>query len=252
MRTPSRVLVVWWTVFMTLAYAPMSGAEEPIDLFADAPKLSDGFVRIGAWNMRHINVEGGAGDFLPGVTRDEDFVILYATFAKAIRDLGLDLVLVTEVKGSDRIDRIVDALNVGLAGGGAWRGAQTHINFVPPSTEIQLGMLWNSDIVTINPDDADVLDGQRQSSSLRAPWLIPASAGALQLDLILIHFKASQEPPQQDEVDELSAYLRARLASSSPRHVIVCGDWNIRPDNATGRERLRQLGATATSAALPQ
>ena len=45
--------------------------QEPIDLFADVPELSNDFVRIGAWNMRHINVEGTADVFLPGANEDD-------------------------------------------------------------------------------------------------------------------------------------------------------------------------------------
>lgn len=59
-----------------------SSAQEPIDLFADEPHLGDGFVRIGAWNTRHLNVEGDADDFLPGSSKAEDFDILFATFAR--------------------------------------------------------------------------------------------------------------------------------------------------------------------------
>lgn len=59
---------------------------QPLDLFSDAPELGQDFVRIACWNLRHINLEGDAEDLLPGVTEEEDFAVLVATFANAIQE----------------------------------------------------------------------------------------------------------------------------------------------------------------------
>ena len=67
-----------------------------VDPSGQLPELSDDYVRIATWNLRHINLEGDAEDLLPGNTEEEDFAILTATFAKAIQDLGLDVVAVVE------------------------------------------------------------------------------------------------------------------------------------------------------------
>ena len=71
-------------------------AQTPLDLFTDVPTLGQDYVRIGAWNLRHINLESGADAFLPGADEQTDFQILTATFGKAIVDLGLDLVAIVE------------------------------------------------------------------------------------------------------------------------------------------------------------
>ncbi len=82
-------------IFMTLL--PSAGrGQQPIDIFPDDVPLDSGFISIGAWNLRHINLEGGAREFLPGATDAEDFAILTVTFAKAIKDLGLNLIAVVE------------------------------------------------------------------------------------------------------------------------------------------------------------
>ena len=102
-------------VSLCLLVARPTAAQEPLDLFSDAPRLSPEFVRIGAWNLRHINVEGGAAEVLPGKTPEEDAAILAATFAKAIDDLGLDLVAVIEHQPRpgepNRLHQIRDELN---------------------------------------------------------------------------------------------------------------------------------------------
>ena len=78
---PSLVMLI---VSLGFLAARPTVAQEPLDLFSDAPRLSNEFVRIGAWNLRHINVEGGAAELLPGQTAEEDAAILAATFAKEI------------------------------------------------------------------------------------------------------------------------------------------------------------------------
>ncbi|MCB9492249.1 MAG: hypothetical protein H6674_09325 [Dehalococcoidia bacterium] len=178
-----------------------------LDLFADEPRLADGFILIGAWNIRHINVEAGAGTFLPGTTTANDSQILFRTFAKAIQDLGLDVVAVTEVKGEDRLATIRNCLNRGDPTA-PWRSAQTDMEFAPASTEIQLSVVWNSAKVEIDPDEMEVLEDQRQKDSLRAPIRILVTAGALKFDLIVVHFNASQATPQQEKVDAMAAYFR--------------------------------------------
>ena len=81
-------------VFVCLC-SPVTG-QQPLDLFQDVPELDPEFIRLGSWNLRHINVEGQADDFLPGATETEDFQILIATFAEAIDDVGLDIVAISE------------------------------------------------------------------------------------------------------------------------------------------------------------
>ena len=48
---------------------------EPLDLFPDVPALGDDFIRVGAWNLRHINLEGDADDLLPGNNEMAECVI---------------------------------------------------------------------------------------------------------------------------------------------------------------------------------
>ena len=93
-------------------------AQVPIDLFPDVPALGSGFIRIGSWNLRHINLESGAEDYLPGNKEDEDFAILIATFGKAITDLGLDLVAIVELPYS-RASYTALQTGFGVLGGSA-------------------------------------------------------------------------------------------------------------------------------------
>ncbi len=236
-------------------FSPAARAQQPIDLFSDVPALGDGAIRIGAWNLRHINVEGDADDFLPGATEAEDFAILTATFAKAVRDLGLDVVAISEHQPRtgepNRLHQIRDHLNG--AGAGPWRAHESAIPYdgpVSPFGGLQLAMLWNSNRVTIDPADAELLGELRQprnangiltERTLRAPWLVPIQAGNLSCDLIIVHLKSGGASPQAAEVAALEQFLRTRLTQPSPAHTVLLGDWNIRPDQASGRGRLEQL-----------
>ncbi len=248
---------------LVLLWCAAAAGQQPIDLFQDAPRLGPGFVRIGAWNLRHINVEGGAAEFLPGSTREEDFAILVATFAKAIGDLGLDLVAVVEHQPrqgeANRLQQIRDRLNGGAAG--AWRSDETVIDYDTGGGAfggLQLGLLWNSTTITINPAADALLDELRQprgpdgvllERTMRAPWLVPVRAGQLDFDLMVLHLKSGGGAPQAEEVAAVAGFVRNRQSAATPRHLIVCGDWNIRPDTPQGRSRLAALRVPGASGA---
>ncbi len=239
---------------IVLVTAPAIG-QQPIDIFPDDPALDAGFIRIGSWNLRHINLENGARQFLPGANDTEDFAILTATFAKAIRDLGLDVVAIEEHQPRagepNRLLQIRDHLNGGPSG--PWRADETSIPYDNPNDpfgNLQFGVLWNSSKITINPD-ADILlaelrqprnqAGDLTEQRMRIPWLVQVQAGSFSFDLLVLHLKSGGDPPQQAEVNALEQFIRQRQTSSPPRHLVVCGDWNIRPDQSSGRTRLRQM-----------
>lgn len=230
-------------------------AQEPIDLFADAPQLNGDFIRIGTWNLRHINLEFGVRDLLVGNNDAEDFAILTATFAKGIRDLGLDLVAVVEhqprVNAPDRLEQIRGFLN----GNGAnnWLSDESRIVYDNPNNPfsgLQFGLLWNSSKVTIDPSADQLLGDLRQPRDAngnltdqrrRVPWLVPVRAGTLEFDLMVLHLKSGGSFPQADEVEAIRQFITQRQSQASPRHLIVLGDWNIRPDQSSGRNRLRSM-----------
>ena len=60
-----------WTLIGLLLVALSSAilAQEPVDLFSDSVKLADGYLRIGSWNLRHINLEGGQETSCRGTLR---------------------------------------------------------------------------------------------------------------------------------------------------------------------------------------
>jgi endonuclease/exonuclease/phosphatase family metal-dependent hydrolase len=235
--------------------AAAAAAQQPIDIFPDNAPLGAGFVRIGSWNLRHINLEEGAREFLPGANDDEDFAILVGTFAKAVQDLGLDLLAVQEHQPRagepNRLLQIVERLNGGSAG--PWRSAETNIPYDNPSSpfsNLQFAVVWNSSRIAIDPASAVLLSDLRQprnpageltERTLRIPWLVPVKAGAMEFDLLVLHLKSGGEFPQGPEVNALEQFVRQRQSVSPARHLIVCGDWNMRPDQATGRARLRQM-----------
>ena len=115
---------VWLSVLGALWISAAHAQDGAVDLFADNPKLAPGFLRLGAWNMRHINVEGGADEVLPGRSRDQDFQALIATFAKSIGDLGLDIVAVIEHQPhpgeANRLQQLAQKLNSGQDGPWKW------------------------------------------------------------------------------------------------------------------------------------
>ena len=121
---------------VTACFALPLHAQQPLDLFADVPELSNDFIRIGAWNLRHINLEGDVRDLLPGNNDDEDFAILTATFAKAIEDLGLDLVAIVEhqprVNSPNRLEQIRGFLNGN--GGNVWLADESNIVYDAPNS----------------------------------------------------------------------------------------------------------------------
>lgn len=247
-------------VLSVFAAPPFAVRAQPIDLFSDAPRLAGGFVRIGAWNLRHINVEGDADDCLPGATKTEDFAILIETFAKGIVDLGLDLVAIVEHQPRagepNRLHQIRDQL-VAMTGR-PWNSDESNIDYDPPFTEfghLQFAVLWDPGRVTIDPDPDMLLDDLRQPrdddghlerKDTRAPWLVPVRAGNLEFDLIVLHLKSGGAAPQADEVTALAGFIHQHQTQPSPRHLVVCGDWNIRPDRSGGRFRLRKLQSAGT------
>lgn len=119
-----------FAISLVIALGSAATAEKPLDLFANVPKLGDGYIRIGARNLRHINVEVGAHYFLTGVTEEADSEILTKTFAKAIIDLGLDIVAITEHQPRsgepNRLEQNRSRLNGGQRG--PWRVAESEID----------------------------------------------------------------------------------------------------------------------------
>lgn len=219
-------------------------AADPIDLFPDAPALGPGYIRIAAWNLRHINVEGAADEFLPGQTEEEDFSILIATFAKGIHDLGLDLVAVIEHQPRRNEPNRLIQLHSQLNTNGNWRFDESNIAYAAPIGQfggLQFGLLWNSEKITIDSTADELLLNQRQSNTLRAPWLIPVTSGQLEFDLVVLHLKSGGSSPQAAEVQALSTFIENHQTGPHRRHLIVLGDWNIRPDRSQGRGRLRRI-----------
>jgi endonuclease/exonuclease/phosphatase family metal-dependent hydrolase len=247
----SRVCLVFLSAALVLSSNAVGAAQEPLDLFSDEPALGDDYIRLGVWNLRHINLESGARDFLSGANDDEDFAILVATFGKGIKDLGLDIVAIVEhqrrASEPNRLQQIQTWLQTNTAAN--WGRDESNISY-DNGGNLQLGLLWREAKVTIDISADELLEDLRQprdasgnlvERNLRAPWLVPVTAGSLFFDLIVVHLKSGGKHPQGDEVDALAEFIRTRQSGASPRHLIVAGDWNIRPDDSTGRNRLRQL-----------
>ena len=247
-----RVMLVSVVLAIGLVSAGWASAA-PLDVFADEPALGDGFIRVGCWNLRHINLEGSIDEFLLGTT-EENFDTLTQTFAKAVLDLGLDVVAVSEHQPRsdepNRLQQVVGALNA--MDGGGWEAHESEIGYGESGSAVgglQLAVLWNSDKVTIDPGECVLLsdlrqprdeDGELEAATHRAPWLVPVDAGALSFDVVIVHLASGGAYPQKDEVDALESYMRDRLTEGD-RELLLCGDWNIRPDLSRGRNRLRQL-----------
>lgn len=85
---------------------------------------------------------------------------------------------------------------------------------------------------------------------MRIPWLIPVQTGSLSFDLLVLHLKSGGGFPQADEVNALEQFVRQRQTASPPRHLIICGDWNIRPDQSSGRQRLSKMAVPAPGGSL--
>lgn len=241
----------------------------PLDLFSDAPALASNHFRIAAWNLRHMRVEEGADEVLPGADLAEDERILTATYAKAILDLRLDALAIVEHQPRsgepNRLELLRQRLNRGAEG--PWRSDESHIEYEYPLPDdpnvrkfgyLQFGLLWNSERgVSIDPARNRLLEelrqprdaaGQLLSKEHRTPWLVPvtlrAGGRSLEFDWLLLHLKSGGNDPQPAEVDALEKYLRERLTKTPQRHMVVAGDWNIRPDQDgpnRGRSQLRKL-----------
>ena len=231
-------------------------AQGPVDLFSDSVELADGYLRIGAWNLRHINLESGARDILPGDNDDEDFTSLIRTFAKAIDDLDLDILAAVEVQPRqgepNRLAQIRNRLNTN-AGSTVWQSTQTDISYDPPVHQyggLQLGLLWKTSAVDVNVAGARLLTELRQPRdsqgnltrrTMRIPWLVPIESDELECDLLIVHLKSGGSSPQAQEVAVLTQWIQDRFSADPSDHLILLGDWNIRPDRNQGRRRLEQL-----------
>ena len=73
------------------------------------------------------------------------------------------------------------------------------------------------------------------------------SSGELKFDMMVLHLKSGAASPQADEVNALESFIKERQQAPDLRHLIVLGDWNIRPDQSTGRRRLRKLMVSTPS-----
>lgn len=258
---------------LSLLLCQPSIGQEPLDIFSDAPPLSAGFVRIGTWNVRHIDLVPGADSFFAGNGREADLAILTATLAKAIRDMQLDLAVLVEVQPRagepDRLRQVVEHLNSGTSG--PWRFTQTNIDYdnsTDPYGNLQFGVVWNSARgVSIDPSKTKLLDELRQPRNAagtltakenRSPWLVPVdvqSDGGVKLsfDMIALHLKSGGGTPQSAEVDAITDFILKHQAVSPRRHLIVCGDWNIRPDQdiqGRGRSRLMKMTVPVAGGSL--
>ena len=152
--------------------------------------------------------------------------------------------------------RIRDRLNAG--GGNNWSSDETNIPYDDPTNpfgNLQFGLLWRSAKVTVDPTADSLLtdlrqprdaNGNLQHRRLRIPWLVPVTAGGLSFDLLVLHLKSGGQTPQAAEVRALQGFIIQHQLTTPARHLIVCGDWNIRPDRSTGRFRLRRLEATVS------
>lgn len=245
----------WVVISVFLICGVSSRAQAPVDLFSNRPKLGSGFVRIGAWNLRHLNLEGTAASVLPGNTRDEDFESLVSTFAMAISDLALDIAVLVEHQPRsgepNRLLQLRDKLN--SMTGEAWNADETQIPYDNNDSEfgsLQFGLLWKPSRATIDPTADTLLEqlrqprgpnGQLLNRNMRCPWLIPVKVGNFEFDLMALHLKSGGAAPQAEEVSAIEGYVRARQTQPNLRHLIICGDWNIRPDQAQGRNRLKQM-----------
>jgi hypothetical protein len=182
----SKPAVAWQLFFAGCLLAARFGlGQQPVDLFPDAPAHAAGFVRIGVWNVRHLDVEASSEDYFSGTRREDDFAILIASFAKAVRDLQLDVLALIEVQPRagepDRLEELVRDLQ--LYGGAGWRSDSTRIGYDEPDDpygNLQFGLLWNAARgVSVEPARNRVLEELRQPRSPsgellrqenRAPW----------------------------------------------------------------------------------
>jgi hypothetical protein len=125
-------------------------AQPPIDLFSDVPRHAAGFVRLGSWNVRHLKVESSYAADLPGRTLEEDTTILWNTFADAILDLQLDLVVLIEVQPRSGEPNALLAIQERLRQetGDDWRSDITDLKYddlSDPYGNLQFGLLWTRD-----------------------------------------------------------------------------------------------------------
>jgi endonuclease/exonuclease/phosphatase family metal-dependent hydrolase len=259
MVTPKHVAIALLTLL-----ANISLAQQPVDLFSDSPALAEGFVRIGAWNVRHLDLSNNSDRYFAGRDREEDFSILIGSFAKAVLDLKLDLVVLVEVQPRtgepDRLQQLLQSVRA--CSGGEWQSHITCLEYDEPDDpygNLQFGLLWNEARgVRIDRSKTRLLEELRQPRSpqagllrkdQRAPWLIPVAIQAstsisLQFDLLALHLKSGGATPQAAEVEAITRFIQEHQSPDSPRHLIVCGDWNIRPDEdeqGRGRSRLRKM-----------
>ena len=246
---------------------------EPVDLFSDSPALGDGFFRLGAWNVRHIDLALGAEGFLVGNDREADFEILTRSYAKAIEDLKLDIVVLIEVQPRDnersRFEQVVAHLN--NKDNDSWACFQSQIEYDDPKDpygNLQFGLIWNRQHgINIDPAKALLLEELRQprdrdgnliKKDQRTPWLIPVEVHAsseetLAFDLVSVHLKSGGTTPQSAEVYALADFIRQHQSATPRRHLILCGDWNIRPDQdiqGRGRPRLKKLSVPISGGSL--
>jgi endonuclease/exonuclease/phosphatase family metal-dependent hydrolase len=258
---PRKILL--WIFTGLLSETSLSFCQHPHDLFLDVPPYATGFMRIGTWNVRHLNVETNSQHFFRGSTRDEDCEILITSIAKAICDLQLDVVVLIELQPrpgeADRLFQLVQLLR--QKSHNDWRSDRTCLEYDRPDDpygNLQFGLLWNATRnIEIDPCRNRVLEDLRQPRSAtgdllcrehRAPWLVPvtirAETKSLEFDVLALHLKSGGTTPQAAEVDAVAGFISAHQSGSFPKHLIVCGDWNIRPDESDGgrgRPRLRKL-----------
>jgi endonuclease/exonuclease/phosphatase family metal-dependent hydrolase len=271
--------ISWFRLLLLgpLALASWCSGHEPIDLFSDVPELGPGFVRLAAWNVRHLDLAADSEGYFPGRDQEAKFQVLLASFAKAVRDLQLDLLVLVEVQPRtgepERLGQFRELLEAAdpprNREGPGWQWTRTEIEYDEPEDpygNLQFGLLWNA-TRGIRMGDAGhrVLHELRQPRSPsgellnrvhRAPWLVPIEvtdgtrSERLDLDLLAVHFKSGGATPQAAEVDAVVRFVREHHASPTPRHLIVCGDWNIRPDEdeqGRGRPRLRKMSVPRLS-----
>ena len=179
-------------------------------------------LRVGSWNLEHFGERDN-----PGPRKPQD----YKAIAEKIREIGVDVLGVQEIRTLSAIERLRTQL------GDHWSYVLgTTGTFSNNSGQIAVGFLWNRNRVELVQAE-ELLQLPSKVNELSTFHRKPVDAvfrargGGVDFRAIVVHFKASRgaknEAKRKAETAALRAYVQGLYAKEGEdRDIVVLGDFN--------------------------
>ncbi|GAB4181217.1 MAG: hypothetical protein Kow00108_17840 [Calditrichia bacterium] len=183
---------------------------------------TDSTVEILTWNLENFPIEGGDIEGMPDPGREEYFKNIF-------KYLKVDLIAVEEVNYANNLIKIIEEF------------PEYGISMTPENVTQKTGFIYHKGVFAIQPGRTpQVLFPEEDYIFPRLPYLLPVECEmggkTLNIDLIVLHLKASQDSKSKERrrqaINKLYDYARTNVINANVNYVIL-GDYNSDVDSET-------------------